>query len=51
MLVEGSCLLYVLHSGVQHILCCVVVLVFFVLFQFLWIVHFLLPSNVYVHDI
>jgi hypothetical protein len=31
------------HSGVQHILCCVFVLFFFVLctlcFQFLWIVH------------
>ena len=31
------------HSGVQHILCCVYVLFFFVLctlcFQFLWIVH------------
>jgi hypothetical protein len=32
------------HSGVQHTLCCVFVLFFFVLcilsFQFLWIVHF-----------
>ena len=32
------------HSGVQHILCCVFVLFFFVLCtlckQFLWIVHF-----------
>jgi len=31
------------HSGVQHILCCVFVLFFFVLYtlccQFLWIVH------------
>ena len=35
------------YSGVQHILCCGVVLFFFVLctqcWQFLWIVHFLLP--------
>jgi hypothetical protein len=36
-----------LHSGVQHILCCVLVLICFVLWtlccQFLWIVHFWLP--------
>jgi hypothetical protein len=34
------------HSGVQHILCCVFILFFFVLYtlcgQFLWIVTFLL---------
>jgi hypothetical protein len=37
----------VAHSGVQHILCCVFVLLFFVLCticcQFLWIVPFALP--------
>ena len=42
---EGSCLIYVisvylLYRVVQHILCCVFVLFFFVLCQFLWIVHF-----------
>ena len=45
------------HSGVQHILCCVFVLFFFVLCilccQFLWIVYFWLPpsvfSNLYLH--
>jgi hypothetical protein len=44
------------HSCVQHILCCVFVLFFFVLCtlccQFLWIVHFYYPSifsNVYLH--
>ena len=35
------------HSGVQHILCCVIVLFFFAMCtlccQFLWIVHFRLP--------
>jgi hypothetical protein len=35
------------HSGIQHILCCVFVLIFFVLCtlycQFLWFVLFLLP--------
>jgi hypothetical protein len=32
------------YSGVQHILCCVFVLLFFVMCtQFLWIVHFWLP--------
>ena len=36
------------HSGVQHILCCIFVLVFFFVLcilccQFLWIVHFWLP--------
>jgi hypothetical protein len=35
------------HSGVQHILCCVFALFFFVMCtlccQFLWIVFFLLP--------
>ena len=35
------------HSGIQHILCCVFVLFFFVLCtlccQFLWIVHLWLP--------
>ena len=35
------------YSGVQQILCCVFVLIVFVLYtlncQFLWIVHFLFP--------
>ena len=47
------------HSGVQHILCCVFVLFFFVLCilccQFVWIVHFLIAtlvvSNVYLSQI
>jgi hypothetical protein len=38
---------FVCHSGVQHILCCVFVMFFLVLCtlccQFLWIVHFWLP--------
>ena len=46
------------HSGVQHILCCVFALFFFVLCticcQFLWIVHFFITSsvfsNVYLQD-
>ena len=43
--VHGLCTLYVFsYSGVQHILCCVIVLFFFVLcvlcFQFLKIVYF-----------
>ena len=41
------CLCFFMHSGVQHILCCVFVLFFFVLctlcFKFLWIVNFWLP--------
>ena len=46
------------HSGVQHIFCCVFVLLAFVLCtpccQFLWIVHFLLPlwyslTSIYSH--
>jgi hypothetical protein len=35
------------HSGVQHVLCCFVLFFFVVWCQFLWIVHFLLFSNVY----
>jgi hypothetical protein len=41
------CLCFFVHSGLQHILCCVFVLFFFVLctlcFKFLWIVNFWLP--------
>jgi len=39
------------YSGVQHILCCVFALFFFVLCtlccQFLWIVHFSMPLSVF----
>ena len=39
------------HSGVQHILCCVFVLFFFVLctlcYQFLWIVLFLIAHSIF----
>ena len=39
------------HSGVQHILCCVFVLFFFVLYtlgcQFLWIVFLFISSSVF----
>jgi hypothetical protein len=41
---------FIAYSGVQHILCCVFVLFFFVLCtlccQFLWIVYFWLPPSV-----
>jgi hypothetical protein len=46
-----SCLCLFSHSGIQHILCCVFALFFFVLCtlrcQFLWIVHFWLPLQYY----
>jgi len=48
---SGYLLVYVfMHSGVQHILCCVFVLFFVVLCtlcsQFLWLAHFLLPLQI-----